>query len=74
MNGKYANLENEFTLAYLDDGTEDTETYIDGNSSKGHEPFTCPCTDYSESEVHCNKCLRCYETVTLKNNLKFKKH
>ena len=74
MNGKYANLENEFTLAYLDDGTEDTETYIDGNSSKGYEPFTCPCTDYSEQEVHCNKCLRCYETVTLKNNLKFKKH
>jgi hypothetical protein len=48
MNGKYANLENEFTLAYLDDGTEETETYIDGNASKGHEPFTCPCTDYNE--------------------------
>ena len=48
--------------------------YIDTKDGKG-EPFICPCTDYSESEVHCNKCLKCYKTGDIMvSNLIFKKH
>lgn len=71
---KYAVLEEKFPLAYLDDGSEETKKYIDTKDGKG-EPFICPCTDYSESEVHCNKCLKCYKTKDIMiSNLIFKKH
>ena len=76
MNGKYADLEKEFTLAYLNDNTKNTQDYIDKTDKNGRKvkPFTCPCTDYSDMEVRCDKCLRCYETNKLKNNLVFNKH
>lgn len=71
---KYEILEEKFPLAYLDDGSEATKSYIDTKDGTG-EPFVCPCTDYSESEVHCNKCLKCYKVSEIKNsNLIFKKH
>ena len=71
---KYEILEKEFPLAYLDDGSEETRNYIDTKDGKG-EPFVCPCTDYSEAEVHCNKCLKCYKVGEIMNtNLVFKKH
>ena len=72
--GRYADLEKEFPLAYLDDGSEEMKNYIDTKDGKG-EPFVCPCTDYAEAEVHCNSCLRCYETTKIMtSNLIFKKH
>lgn len=71
---KYKVLEEKFPLAYLDDGSEEMKQYIDTKDGKG-EPFVCPCTDYSESEVHCNKCLKCYKTKDIMvSNLIFKKH
>ena len=77
----YPELEEQFPLAYLDDGSEKMREYIKTKDGKG-EPFVCPCTDYSESEVHCNKCLKCYETKSktkdgegiMVRNLIFKKH
>lgn len=71
---KYEVLEEKFPLAYLDDGSEEMKEYIDTKDGKG-EPFVCPCTDYSEAEVHCNKCLKCYKVGEIMNtNLVFKKH
>jgi hypothetical protein len=66
----YANLEKEFPLAYLDDGTDATKGYIDEET----EPFTCPCTDYSDMEVHCDRCLRCVQTKGEHRNIVFNKH
>jgi predicted transcriptional regulator YdeE len=79
--GKYADLEKQYPLAFLDDGSEKMKNYIDTKDGKG-KPFICPCTDYSESEVHCNTCLRCYETKSktkdgegiMVRNLIFRKH
>jgi hypothetical protein len=43
---KYKVLEENFPLAYLDDGSEEMKNYIDTKDGQG-EPFVCPCTDYS---------------------------
>ena len=68
-----AYLEDEFSLAYLDDQTDATRNYID----KEIPSKICPCTEYSDMEVHCVGCLKCYTARTdrgEKMNIIFNKH
>ena len=69
-NGKYAELEKHFPLAYLDDGTENTKKYMNVKKEK----IICPCTDDDEVIAHCDTCKKCFEVGNLKGNIVFKKH
>ena len=68
--GKYAELEKNFPLAYLDDGTENTKKYMNVEKEK----IVCPCTDDDEVVAHCDNCKKCFEVGNLKGNIVFKKH
>jgi len=68
--GAYAELEDRFPLAYLDDGTENTSKFF----KKKNGDIVCPCTEDDEVVAHCDKCHKCFTARAKKGNIIFKKH
>ena len=73
----YAELAENFPLAYLDDGSETGEMInmkIQERLGIDAEPKVCPCTDSQEIITRCETCKLCFDGSLRGTNLAFRKH